>query len=84
MNILCRRTLSGCGDHCLMVNIRVVFVQFFGQALCLFLLEELRAGSDISGNARFPMDSVRLQATPFGDENRRAESANALFRRLTS
>ena len=51
-----------------MIDIGEILVQFHGQVLGLFLLEELRACSDGSRDFGLPMDSVRFHATPAGDE----------------
>jgi len=57
-------------DYCLMVDVRVTLVQLCRQALGLFLLEELRPGPNSSGDAGFPMDSVRFHFTvPAGTPN---------------
>jgi len=46
-----------------MIDIRVILVQLCRQALGIFLLEALRAGSDLSTNDGLPKDGVRFHNT---------------------
>jgi hypothetical protein len=58
-----RFSRRGDGNHCLMIDFRVILVQLCRQALGLFLLEKLRPGSDLSTDGGLPKDSVRFHNT---------------------
>src|SRR5439155_24345891 len=64
-NVVSRSWLDGGGrwDYCLMIDVRVLLVQFFGQSLSLFLCEADRSGSDPSAECGLPVDGVGLFAT---------------------
>ena len=56
-----------------MIDVRVLLVQLCRQALGLSLLEELCPSSDSSGEAAFPVDSVRFHTTGVWDETVRPD-----------
>src|SRR2546425_8212037 len=53
-------------DHCLMIDLWVLLIQFCGQTLGLFLFEECRPGSERSGADARPMDRVGFHGALLG------------------